>query len=166
MRAEFFRPDSPDRAVGEAIWNGTGVDVTSEQQEVLVALRRIFRPVPVAIDDPALLPPGSSGPTVLQPGALNWFMAAARARSKQEGLGVRLHAPVQGAMGWDPAGVYRPFNEQIERKVRTAAARPDGAQAGEVRAEGESGPSAAGTEAAKPAPGQSAAGPSEAGLQR
>jgi hypothetical protein len=82
------------------------------------ALERIFRHIPVVLDDPSLRTVGTSGPVLLQPGSLRWFQAAARIRGWKEGLVVRFVPEDPGAMGWDPAGAYRTFPEAIERKVR------------------------------------------------
>lgn len=110
MRAEFFHADEPDTLVGSATWNGrsTAIDAGGDA-DVHDVLERIFRPIPVVADDPALRPVGSTGPVLLEPGDLRWFMTAARSRGASEGLGVRLVVDDAGGMGWDPAGAYRPF---------------------------------------------------------
>lgn len=115
MRAEFYRADAPTQAVGWATWAGTGVDVESKDDEAASAIRRVFRSLPVAVDDPALRSAGTAGPVVLQPGSLRWFTAAARARSEVEGLGVRFVSGETGSIGWDPAGAYRTFQAVVER---------------------------------------------------
>jgi hypothetical protein len=107
VRAEFFRPDSPDQVVGVAEWDGRGARISTEDDEVRKTLERVFRPSPVAITDEALLPRGTRGETVIEPGDLQWFLAAARLRAEKEGLGVRLVTDTPG--GWDPAGAYRPM---------------------------------------------------------
>ena len=114
MRAEFSRKDAPEHPVGSASWSGSGVEIDAPEETIKALVRRIFRPVPVVIDDPALRTAGSSGPTVLQPGSLPWFAAAARARSNLEGLDVRLVPEGRDRMGFDPAGLYRPLAEQVE----------------------------------------------------
>jgi len=74
------------------------------------------------VDDAALRSFGTSGPEVLSPGSLRWFLAATKARSGAEKLGFRL-APDQGRrMGWDPAGAYRLFPDQVEHAERIASA--------------------------------------------
>ena len=163
MRAVFHRRDDPADVVGHAVWTRAGVEIAVEDGGMREALRRIFRATPVAADGPL---PGSSvtgGPMMFQPASLGWFRAATRTRAASEGLGVRLVPEGRGAMGWDPAGAYRPFGEQIEREISAGAttSQPT-AEAGEARPEGERGPSAPGTEAAEPSPAPSAAGPSEA----
>jgi hypothetical protein len=73
---------------------------------------------------------------VLPPGSLRWFQAAARVRGQTEGLSVRFVDQEQGAMGWDPAGAYRPVLEAIERKVRIGGPRQE-QQPGEARPDAE-----------------------------
>ena len=90
MRAEFFKPDAASEVVGAADWNGAGVRIDTGGDEALLALSRVFRPTPVAVDDPSLRAPGASGPVVLPPGSLSWFLAAARIRAPAEGLSVRI----------------------------------------------------------------------------
>lgn len=101
MRAEFFRRDAPDRVVGTAEWDGRHAAVEADDEEVRTALRRVFRPSPVATSDPATRPAGASGQTVVQPGDLEWFRVAARVRGEREGLSVRFVTDVAGR--WDPA---------------------------------------------------------------
>lgn len=101
MRAEFFRPDAPDRVVGEAEWDGRRAVISATDEEVRVALERVFRASPVAVDDPSTRPPGTSGETVAEPGDLEWFRAAARVRGEREGLSMRIVTEVAGR--WDPA---------------------------------------------------------------
>lgn len=118
MRAVFYRPDAPDTLIGSAAWRGGRVDVEAEDEAVGQTVRRIFRPTPVVIDDPSMRSYGTSGPVVLPPGSLRWFRAAAETRSGADGLGVRFVPESDRAMGWDPAGAYRTFNDAIERKAR------------------------------------------------
>ncbi|MGH2661893.1 MAG: hypothetical protein ACRDH8_03600 [Actinomycetota bacterium] len=101
MRADFFRPEDPKAIVGSAVWDGTRAVVESEDDEVRSILRRVFRPSPLAADDPATRASGTSGVTVAGPGDLEWFRLAARVRGEQEGLGVRFVTEQPG--GWDPA---------------------------------------------------------------
>lgn len=123
MRAAFFRLDHPDSIVGTAVWNGKGADVEADDESIHQAIRRIFRPSPVLIDDPSMRSYGTAGPVVLPPGSLKWFRAAAEARSRGEGLRVRFVPEPEAAMGWDPAGAYRTFNEAVERKARFSSGR-------------------------------------------
>jgi len=78
-------------------------------------LARIFRPVPVVVEDASLRTAGTSGTVTLQPGSLNWFLAAARTRAEAEGLSVGFVPGVEAGLGWDPAGTYRTFASQVER---------------------------------------------------
>jgi hypothetical protein len=116
MLAQFYKEDAPEEVLGRAVWDGTGVRVEAEDDRVRTSLARIFRPVPVVVDDPSIRFYGTSGPVQLTPGQLLWFRAAAEARTKDEGLRVRFVPRSEAAMGWDPAGAYRTFNQQVERK--------------------------------------------------
>jgi hypothetical protein len=118
VRAVFYRLDTPDVVLGAASWNGAGVDVQADDESVRQAIRRIFRPTPAVIDDPSMRSYGTAGPVLLPPGSLQWFRAAAETRGGAEGLGARFVPESSGAMGWDPAGAYRTFNNAIERKAR------------------------------------------------
>jgi hypothetical protein len=109
MKAEFVRQDAPDQVVGMAIWAPGRPVIESGHDDVRTSLGRIFRPVPVVVDDPSLRSFGTSGPVLLQPGSVRWFRAAAESRAGAEGLSVRFVAPADAAMGWDPAGAYRTF---------------------------------------------------------
>ena len=113
MRAELYRPDAPDAVVAVATWDGRQARLDVKDAPV-PGLDRIFRPTPIAIDDPALRHPGTSGPVVLQSGDLPWFRAALLTRAPELGLAVRF---VSGAVvgGFDPASQYRSFEEQVER---------------------------------------------------
>jgi hypothetical protein len=108
MRAEFFRPEDPETVVGTAEWEAGSARIDSEDQEVRMALERIFRPSPVGLDDPGLGDPSSS---VVEPGDIVWFRAAARVRGESEGLEVRFVSRTPG--GWDPAGSYRPLEAWV-----------------------------------------------------
>lgn len=116
MLAEFYREDAPERVLGSAVWDGSGVRIEAEDDGVRTSLARIFRPVSVVVEDPSLRSYGTSGPVVLQPGGLLWFRAAAEGGAVSEGLRVRLVPRSQSAMGWDPAGAYRTFNKQVEQR--------------------------------------------------
>jgi hypothetical protein len=122
MLAEFYRPDAPEHVVGQAVWDGRGVHVETEDDAIRTSLGRIFRPVPVVVDDASLRSFGTSGPVQLAPGSLLWFRAAAEERAPGEGLRPRLVPQPQEAMGWEPAGVYRTFEGQIERRERIGSA--------------------------------------------
>ena len=118
MRAVFFRPDAQDLPVGEASWAGSEVLVRANEEWFGDAAARIFRRAPVLVDDASLRTFGTTGPSMLQPGSLEWFEAAARGRSPAEGLAVRMVPEGRGGIGFDPAGLYRPFGEQMERRER------------------------------------------------
>jgi hypothetical protein len=118
VRGLLYRPDAPEVVVGSAVWRGGRIDIEADDESVGQAIRRIFRATPVVIDDPSMRSYGASGPVVLSPGSLQWFRAAAEVRAPAEALGVRFVPEGQGAMGWDPAGAYRTFNEAIERMER------------------------------------------------
>jgi len=113
VRAELYRPDAPNAVVAVATWDGRQARLDGKDASV-PGLDRIFRPTPIAIDDPALRHPGTSGPVVLQPGDLEWFRAVLLTRAPELGLAVRF---VSGAVvgGFDPASQYRSFEEQVER---------------------------------------------------
>jgi hypothetical protein len=108
MRAEFFRPEDPETVVGTAEWEAGSARVDSEDQEVRMALERIFRPSPVSLDDPG---PGDPSSAVVEPGDHVWFRTAARIRGESEGLEVRFVSRTPG--GWDPAGSYRPLEAWV-----------------------------------------------------
>jgi hypothetical protein len=121
LRAEFLRRDEEgetDGVVGSAVWNGNRVQIDARHDDVSQALWRIFRPTAVAVDDPALRTAGTDGPVVLPPGSLAWFQAAARVRAEPEGMRVRFVPESVDAVGWDPAGAYRPFSDTVERILR------------------------------------------------
>lgn len=160
MRAEFHL-DDPKKVLATVQWDRRGLDISADR-EIEAKVRRIFRPTPVVVDDPAIRSSGTSGPVVLHPGTLLWFRVAAQVRSDAEGLNVRFVPEGQDVMGWDPAGAYRTFGETIERKEMSGvAARAEEAEAGETRPEGTRGPSESGTEAAVPGRPPSSAGPPE-----
>lgn len=114
MRAEFFDPESPDRVVAAAEWDGRAVRIDTEDGGARERLGRVFRLSAVAVNDPSSRPDGSSGQTVLEPGDLQWFITAARVRGDREGLGVRF--VTQNPGGWDPAGAYQPMGAWISRR--------------------------------------------------
>jgi hypothetical protein len=124
VRAEFFREAAPEAIVGTASWAGGGVEIEAEDPKVRRALGRVYRPTSVLVDDPSLRPFGASGPGRLAPGSLRWFVACATARSPAEKLAFRLVPDAAPRMGWDPAGAYRTFAQQVERAERLASS-PD-----------------------------------------
>jgi hypothetical protein len=116
MQAEFYDPeDEQQLAVVTALWDGVAVTITTEDAELQRTLVHAFRRSPVAVDDPPNRQAGTSGPTVLTPGDLEWFRAVARTRVPAEtGLAARFVAS-QVIGGYDPAANYRRFDEQVER---------------------------------------------------
>ena len=123
MRADFRDPKDPGKVVASVRWTGSGIDIVAASDHVKEALRRIFLPAPVTVDDPSLRSFGTAGPVVLQPGSVRWFQVAARSRAPAEGLAVRFVAEEQGSIGWEPAGAYRTFSDVLERSVRSSALR-------------------------------------------
>jgi hypothetical protein len=108
------RPKPAPEILGRAAWDGRRVDIRAEDAEVEAALLRIFRHAPVVADDSASRSRGASGPSVIEPGSLEWFRFAAQNRSGPEGLAVRLVSS-PGPGGWDPAANYRTFRDQVAR---------------------------------------------------
>jgi hypothetical protein len=80
----------------------------------------VYRQTSVLVDDPSLRSPGTAGPGLLAPGTLRWFVACTGARSRPEKLAFRLVPNAAPRMGWDPAGAYRTFVQQVERAERLA----------------------------------------------
>jgi len=111
----FFPSEHPDQVVGRATWAEPHVRIEADDEGVKETLARIFRPVPVVVEDASLRTAGTSGTVTLEPGSLNWFLAAARSRAEAEGLEVRFVPDVEAGLGWDPAGTYRTFASQVER---------------------------------------------------
>jgi hypothetical protein len=128
MRAEFTRRNDGSEVVATATWDGRYVHVRSSDPEIRQALQRIFRITPVVVDDPALRSLGARGESMLQPGDMEWFRAAAFARSPAEGLAVRLVPEVTGQGGWDPAAAYRTFPASVDRLIQSGMARAGGEQ--------------------------------------
>ncbi len=124
MRAELARTEAPDEVVASATWDGRRTRVAEGlDPELAAAVSRIFRPMPVVVDDPSLRAAGTNGPVTLEPGGLRWFIAAARSRAEAEGLTVRLAADDGPGMGWDPAGAYRTFRDVVAAMGPSAAVR-------------------------------------------
>ena len=113
MRAELYRADAPNTPVATAWWDGSTARIEAIA-EPIEGLEGILRAIPVVVDDASLRSQGTHGPTLLQPGTLEWFRAALRARAPALGLSVRfVPGIVEG--GWDPAAQYRTFEEQVDR---------------------------------------------------
>lgn len=111
-----MRPDDEQKQVlATATWDGHGVAVTADDEDLRSVLRRAFRPTPVAVDDGAYRRMGTSGSVVIQPGDLTWFRAAALTRATAESGLVARVVPGRADGGYDPAAGYRRFDEQLER---------------------------------------------------
>jgi hypothetical protein len=113
VRADFYREGDPETVVGSARWNGRRAEVSSSEDEVRAALTRVFRPTPVAADDPTLRSHGALGDVVVPPGSLEWFRLAALHRAASADLRVRLVPEVMVRTGWDPASAYRTFQQAV-----------------------------------------------------
>jgi hypothetical protein len=116
VNVEYYDPDDEQKlTVATAFWDGREVTVSSDDPAKRDSLAHAFRRSPVVVDDASLRRLGTHGPSMLQPGDLEWFRAVARSRATGEsGLAARF---VPGAIvgGFDPAANYRRFEEQIER---------------------------------------------------
>ena len=108
-------PPPPLPSVAAATWLDGRVVVESDDRDLRASIERAFRPVPVVVDDPSLRYPGTRGESVLQPGDLEWFRAAAQVRVPAETGLVARSVPGVTIGGYDPAANYRRFSEQIER---------------------------------------------------
>ncbi|MBI4260882.1 MAG: hypothetical protein HY658_09990 [Actinobacteria bacterium] len=126
MRVEFYRSDDPDTVAGVAAWDGRRAAVEADDDGVREAIARLFRPAPVVVDDASLRSLGSRGVSVLQPGSLQWFRAAALTRAAEAGLVARVVPGVTGQAGWDPAAAYRSFRESDDRIAASARPAPPG----------------------------------------
>jgi hypothetical protein len=124
MRAEFYRKDEAKTLAGTARWVGPGIEVQADHDDARAAIGRIFRPIPVVVDDASLRSLGASGEAVLQPGSVEWFEAAAIQRAAGEGLSGRLVPDAQGRGGWDPASAYRTFRQSVNLLLEGSPATP------------------------------------------
>ena len=116
MNVEFYAPEDEQKiTVATAFWDGAGVTITAADDALRGTLAHAFRRSSVSVDDASLRRLGTSGPTVVAPGSLEWFRAVANTRSTTEsGLAARL-VPGSVIGGFDPAAGYRSFDEQLER---------------------------------------------------
>ena len=116
MDVEFYAPEDEEKqAVATVTWDGREAAVTAGDAVARDKLVHAFRKTPIAVDDASLRRLGTSGPSVIQPGSLEWFRAVAETRATQEtGLAARVVA-TEILSGWDPAANYRPFGEQIDK---------------------------------------------------
>ena len=115
MRAEFVRPKAPEDVVGRARWDGRRAVVEAEDDDLRARLAHVFRITAVVVNDASMRMLGASGASALQPGNLEWFRAAALTRAEAEGLSARIVPDLQPGEGWDPAGDYRTFRNEIRR---------------------------------------------------
>ncbi len=116
MKVEFYDPaDELKAVVATATWDGRATEVVADSDGRRRAIAHAFRPTAVVSDDASLRRLGTHGPTVIVPGDLAWFRAAAQTRVLAEtGLIARVVAD-RIVSGFDPAAGYRPFSEQVER---------------------------------------------------
>jgi hypothetical protein len=119
VKAEFYR--NGDGPVATAIWDGTGAVVESEDPALRDQLQAVFRHTPVVVEDAGVRPSGKTGQSVVQPGSVEWFRAAAFSRGAATGLSVRLVPEVVGKGGWDPAASYRTFHQSMDRLIERDA---------------------------------------------
>ena len=115
MRAEIYRPESPDRVVASATWSdeGTSLEVFDDSVSGLDAL---LRKTPTLV--PASFPgqPRDGASTIEPPGSPRWFRAALITRAAPLGLQVRfVEDDIEN--GWDPAANYRTFRQQERRLI-------------------------------------------------
>ena len=117
MRAEFFRPEAPNEVLAVVAWDGRSAQVEMADQAVREALERVFRPSPLLVTDVPHRSTAPTGETVVEPGDLDWFRAAAIVRGEREGLAVRFVSETAG--GWDPAGAYRSMRAWLADREAT-----------------------------------------------
>ena len=115
MRVEFSRPGAPDDVVGRARWDGRRAIVEADDDDQRAGIQRVFRLTPVVVDDASMRTLGASGDSVIEPGSLEWFRAAALSRSADVDLAARIVPDVRPGTGWDPASDYRTFRNEIRR---------------------------------------------------
>jgi len=115
VRVEFFRPDSPEDVVGRARWDGKRAVIETGDHELHAKLEHVFRITPVVVNDASTRMLGARGESVFQPSSLEWFRAAALTRAAAEGLSARIVPDLEPGEGWDPAGDYRTFRNEIRR---------------------------------------------------
>jgi hypothetical protein len=125
VRAEFTRREDGSEVVATAVWDGRRVLIDSSDSGARGAVERIFRSTPVVVDDASFRSLGARGESVIQPGSLEWFLAAAFGRAEREGFAVRVVPEVAGQGGWDPAAAYRTFREDMARLIARGTEQPD-----------------------------------------
>jgi len=116
MRVEFYRAEDPTKVVGEAVWDGREAHLDSAEDGATgSAIVRIFRQTPVVTNDASLRTLSGKGDSVIEPGSLDWFRAAAFTRSPRVGLTPRFMPVIRPGSGFDPAAQYRRFGDQMTR---------------------------------------------------
>jgi hypothetical protein len=115
MRVEFFRANAPDEVVGRAWWDGRTAVIEAQDDAIKKQLAEVFRLTPVVVDDASMRSLGSHGTSMLEPGSLEWFRAAALTRAGRVGLAARMVPEFAPGTGWDPAADYRTFRNEIRR---------------------------------------------------
>jgi hypothetical protein len=115
MRVEFFRANTPDEVVGRARWDGRRAVIEAQDEAIKKRIAEVFRLTPVVVDDASMRSLGSHGTSVLEPGSLEWFRAAALTRAARVGLTARMVPEFAPGTGWDPAADYRTFRNEIRR---------------------------------------------------
>jgi hypothetical protein len=118
VRAEIFRPESPDRIVALATWAEDGAELRVFDDAV-EGLEGLLRRTPVVVPGGFPKQIGATGDTVEQPGSPRWFRAALLRRTEALGFGVRF-VEEDLTNGWDPAANYRTFRQQERRLVGEA----------------------------------------------
>src|SRR5205085_7467678 len=103
-------------------WDGRRAIVEADDDDQRAGIQRVFRLTPVVVDDASMRTLGASGDSVIEPGSLEWFRAAALSRSADVDLAARIVPDVRPGTGWDPASDYRTFRNEIRR---LAAAVPE-----------------------------------------
>jgi hypothetical protein len=115
MKVEFSSPNAPDEVVGRARWDGWRAVIDAQDDEIRAKLETVFRLTPVVVEDASTRMLGSHGESMLQPGSLEWFRAAALTRAPEAGLTARIVPEFRPGTGWDPAADYRTFRHEMRR---------------------------------------------------
>jgi hypothetical protein len=115
MKVEFSPSNAPDEVVGRARWDGRRAVIEAQEDDDRAKLEKIFRLTPVVVEDASTRMLGASGVSMLQPGSLEWFRAAALTRAPEAGLAARIVPEFRPGTGWDPAADYRTFRHEMRR---------------------------------------------------
>jgi hypothetical protein len=103
--------------VASATWHEGRLSVESDDDGLRTAITHAFRRIPVVVDDASLRSAGSHGEGVLQPDDLEWFREVALVRVPAETGLIARFVPGVTVGGYDPAGNYRRFPEQMRRLI-------------------------------------------------